>query len=199
MVIHEDSLDAIFGALADPTRRAIVARLANGEATVMEIAAPLSMSQPAVSRHLKVLEKAGLISRSRRAQQRPCRLEAEKLQQVNLWLERYRAIWEMQFRQLDVLLQEMQKNSVDAKKKRADIGARATRSGKKSSRSRNTGSVSKRSQERKNRNSVNESNPFAKRQASTAADKPISKRAGAKTRAQTNIGNEKKGIGRMPQ
>ncbi|MCB1139000.1 MAG: helix-turn-helix transcriptional regulator [Leptospiraceae bacterium] len=111
MVIYEESLDAIFSALADPTRRSIVARLASGEATVMEIAAPLSMSQPAVSRHLKVLEKAGLISRSKRAQQRPCRLEGENLRQINLWLERYRTIWEMQFNQLDTLLEELQRGA----------------------------------------------------------------------------------------
>jgi len=102
------SLDATFAALADPTRRAILARLAAGEASVLELAAPFAMSQPAISKHLKVLERAGLISRGRDAQRRPCRLEAEPLAQANAWLERYRQLWEARFRRLDELLAEME-------------------------------------------------------------------------------------------
>jgi len=100
-------LDATFSALADPTRRAIVARLALGDATVMELAKPFSMSQPAISKHLKVLEQAGLISRGRDAQRRPCRLEVQPLADASGWLDRYREIWEQNFRKLDLLLQEM--------------------------------------------------------------------------------------------
>ena len=100
-------LDATFGALADPTRRAILARLALGEATVMELAKPFSMSQPAISKHLKVLEHAGLISRGRDAQRRPCRLEIQPLADASGWIDRYREIWEQNFRRLDALLEEM--------------------------------------------------------------------------------------------
>jgi DNA-binding transcriptional ArsR family regulator len=100
-------LDATFGALADPTRRAILARLALGEATVTELAAPFSMSQPAISKHLKVLEHAGLISRGRDAQRRPCRLEIRPLADASGWIDRYREIWEQKFRRLDALLEEM--------------------------------------------------------------------------------------------
>jgi DNA-binding transcriptional ArsR family regulator len=100
-------LDATFSALGDPTRRAIVARLALGDATVMELAKPFSMSQPAISKHLKVLEQAGLISRGRDAQRRPCRLEVQPLADASGWLDRYREIWEQNFRKLDLLLQEM--------------------------------------------------------------------------------------------
>jgi len=102
-----DRLDATFAALADPTRRAILARLAAGEATVMELAAPFAMSQPAVSKHLKVLERAGLISRGRDAQRRPCRLEARPLKAVTDWLENYRGYWEESFQRLDSLLDEL--------------------------------------------------------------------------------------------
>ena len=102
-----DRLDATFAALADPTRRAIVARLALGEATVMELAAPFDMSQPAISKHLKVLENAGLISRGRDAQRRPCRLEAQVLADASSWLDHYREVWERNFRRLDALLEEM--------------------------------------------------------------------------------------------
>jgi len=102
-----DLLDATFAALADPTRRAIVARLALGEATVTELAEPFAMSQPAISKHLKVLEKAGLVSRGRDAQKRPCRLEAKRLGQATDWLENYRKLWEAQFERLDDLLEEM--------------------------------------------------------------------------------------------
>jgi len=100
-------LDAIFAALADSTRRAILARLASGDASVNELAAPFAMSQPAISKHLKVLERAGLISRGRDAQRRPRRLEARRLAQANKWLERYRQLWESNFLRLDSLLDEM--------------------------------------------------------------------------------------------
>jgi DNA-binding transcriptional ArsR family regulator len=102
-----DRLDATFAALADPTRRAILARLASGEASVSELAAPFSMSQPAISKHLKVLERAGLVSRGRDAQRRPRRIEAQPLAEANEWLERYRKIWEANFERLDALLEEM--------------------------------------------------------------------------------------------
>jgi DNA-binding transcriptional ArsR family regulator len=101
-------LDATFAALADPTRRAILARLAQGEATVTELAKPFSISQPAISRHLKVLEQAGLISGGREAQKRPRRLEAAPLAQATAWLERYREFWAESFSRLDSLLEEMQ-------------------------------------------------------------------------------------------
>src|SRR3989441_6902405 len=87
-------LDAIFSALADPTRRAIIARLASGQASVNELAQPFAMSQPAISKHLKVLERAGLISRGREAQRRPRRIEAKRLAEATTWLERYRRLWE---------------------------------------------------------------------------------------------------------
>ena len=99
-------LDATFAALADPTRRAILARLASGEASVTELAKPFSMSQPAISKHLKVLERAGLLSAGRDAQRRPRRLEAKPLAQANQWLERYREFWETRFLKLDALLEE---------------------------------------------------------------------------------------------
>ena len=102
-----DRLDATFAALADPTRRAILARLALGEASVTELAAPFAMSQPAISKHLKVLERAGLISRGRDAQRRPCRLQAQPLAAATSWLEQYRAAWEANFRRLDGVLEEM--------------------------------------------------------------------------------------------
>ncbi len=102
------SLDATFLALADPTRRAILARLARGEASVAELAAPFSMSQPAVSKHLKMLERAGLISVGQDAQRRPRRIEGRPLAEANAWLQQYRSIWEENFRRLDRLLDEMQ-------------------------------------------------------------------------------------------
>jgi DNA-binding transcriptional ArsR family regulator len=102
-----DLLDATFAALADPTRRAILARLAAGEATVTELAAPFDMSQPAISKHLKVLERAGLVSRGRDAQRRPCRLEARPLKAVTDWLERYRGYWQESYQRLDALLEEL--------------------------------------------------------------------------------------------
>jgi DNA-binding transcriptional ArsR family regulator len=101
------SLDATFAALADPTRRAILARLATGEASVRELAQPFAMSQPAISKHLKVLERAGLISRGRDAQRRPRRLVPGPLAEANQWLERYRQIWADNFQRLDLLLEEM--------------------------------------------------------------------------------------------
>ncbi len=100
-------LDAVFAALSDPTRRAIIARLAAGEASVSELAEPFTMSQPAISKHLKVLERAGLISRSRSAQRRPRRLEATRLREVTQWLERYRKLWEGNYRRLDALLETL--------------------------------------------------------------------------------------------
>ena len=101
------ALDATFAALADPTRRAILARLATGEASVNELAAPFDMSQPAISKHLKVLEEAGLISRGRDAQRRPCKIEAEPLDEALAWIERYREVWEENYRRLDALLEEL--------------------------------------------------------------------------------------------
>ena len=101
-------LDATFAALADPTRRAILARLAQGEATVLELAEPFQLSLPAVSKHLKVLQKAGLISQGRRAQWRPCRLEPARLKDVSDWVERYRQIWEERFGRLDEYLRDLQ-------------------------------------------------------------------------------------------
>src|SRR5499425_2141558 len=100
------SLDATCAALADPTRRAILARLASGEASVTELAAPFDVSQPAISKHLKVLERAGLISRGKDAQRRPRRLEARPLAEATGWLESYRRLWEGNFQRLDALLDE---------------------------------------------------------------------------------------------
>lgn len=99
-----DSLSATFAALADPTRRAILARLAQGEISVSELAEPFDISMPAISKHLKVLERAGLIGRGRNAQSRPCRLEARRLKDVSEWLENYRGFWEESFDRLDVYL-----------------------------------------------------------------------------------------------
>lgn len=104
-----DRLDATFAALADPTRRAILARLAAGEASVNELAAPFNMTQPAISKHLRVLERAGLISKGREAQRRPRRLEAAPLAQATKWLENYRKFWEERFHRLDALLVDLQK------------------------------------------------------------------------------------------
>jgi len=107
-VIATDRLSDTFAALADPTRRAILARLATGEATVTELAEPFEMSLPAVSRHLKVLERTGLIARGRDAQWRPCRLEAGPLRDVSDWVEHYRRFWEQRFDRLDVYLKQLQ-------------------------------------------------------------------------------------------
>lgn len=103
-----DQLDATFGALADPTRRAILLRLLEGEASVAELAQPFAMSQPAISKHLKTLERAGLISRSRDAQRRPCRIEGAPLAAARDWLERYRRAWEGNYQRLDALLEALQ-------------------------------------------------------------------------------------------
>jgi DNA-binding transcriptional ArsR family regulator len=103
-----DALSATFKALADPTRRAILARLAGGEASVLDLAAPFDMSLPAVSQHLKVLENAGLITRGRDAQWRPCRLEASALKVATDWLETYRKFWEGSFNKLDRYLRDVQ-------------------------------------------------------------------------------------------
>ncbi len=102
-----DRLDVTFAALADPTRRAILARLARGDASVLELAEPFAMSQPAISKHIKVLERAGLVSRGRDAQRRPVHLEAVPLREANDWLLKYREFWEASFARLDVLLDEM--------------------------------------------------------------------------------------------
>ena len=104
---YQDSLDATFAALADPTRRAILARLASGEASVAELAAPFAMTQPAVSKHLKVLERAGLICRDRDAQRRPSRLVVKPLAEASKWLENYRQFWETSFQRLDDVLDEL--------------------------------------------------------------------------------------------
>jgi DNA-binding transcriptional ArsR family regulator len=103
-----DQLSTTFAALADPTRRAILARLASGERSVTELAEPFEMSMPAVSKHLRVLERAGLIARGREAQWRPCRLEPAPLKEVADWAERYRAIWEQRFDRLDNYLRQLQ-------------------------------------------------------------------------------------------
>jgi DNA-binding transcriptional ArsR family regulator len=116
-VISSARLDATFAALADPTRRAILARLAKGEASVQELAEPFAMSQPAISKHLKVLERAGLISRGREAQRRPRRLEARPLREATQWMEKYRQFWEAQFGRLDTLLQEMKSAGVKVRRK----------------------------------------------------------------------------------
>jgi DNA-binding transcriptional ArsR family regulator len=102
-----DHLSATFAALADPTRRAILARLASGECSVTELAQPFNMSLPAVSKHLRVLERAGLVARRREAQLRPCRIEAEPLKEVAEWAERYREIWEQRLDRLDTYLKEL--------------------------------------------------------------------------------------------
>jgi DNA-binding transcriptional ArsR family regulator len=107
-MLAPERLDATFAALADPTRRALLARLAAGEASVKELAAPFAMSQPAISRHLKVLERAGLIARGRDAQRRPRRLVAQPLAEASAWLERYRQHWEATFQKLDAVLDAMQ-------------------------------------------------------------------------------------------
>lgn len=109
-MIATDRLDLTFAALADPTRRAILARLVSGQASVAELAEPFAMSQPAISKHLKVLERAGLVSRGRDAQRRPARVEAQPLAEAAAWLESYRTFWEGRFEQLDTLLDELKAN-----------------------------------------------------------------------------------------
>jgi DNA-binding transcriptional ArsR family regulator len=108
-----DQLDAVFGALADPTRRAILSRLTNGEASVLELAEPFSVSQPAISRHLKVLERAGLITRTRQATARLSHLRAEPLRQATVWLAGYREYWEESYERLDELLPVLQQEATD--------------------------------------------------------------------------------------
>lgn len=110
MTVAQDQLDATFTALADPTRRAIVARLARGDATVNELAAPFDLTLPGISKHLKVLERCGLITRTRRAQFRPCHLEAEALDSAAAWIEDHRRIWAERFDKLDAHLRDMQRD-----------------------------------------------------------------------------------------
>jgi DNA-binding transcriptional ArsR family regulator len=116
--LASDSLDSTFLALADPTRRAILARLALGEASVAELAEPFSISQPAVSKHLKILERAGLISAGQDAQRRPRRLEGRPLAEAGAWIEQYRAAWEASFQRLDRLLDDMQRTPPTSKRRR---------------------------------------------------------------------------------
>src|SRR5271170_4028979 len=112
------NLDATFAALSDPTRRAILSRLAKGEASVADLAEPFAMSQPAISKHLKVLESAGLISRGQDAQRRPRRLETKPFAEATEWLEKYRRIWAANFQRLDALLDHMKTDTLQAKKKK---------------------------------------------------------------------------------
>lgn len=116
--LSDRELDATFAALADRTRRAIVARLRDGEASVLELAQPFAMTQPAISKHLKVLERAGLISRRRDAQRRPCRLEPRRLEQLSDWIARYREASEESYERLDGLLRELQKKPKPNKKEK---------------------------------------------------------------------------------
>jgi DNA-binding transcriptional ArsR family regulator len=123
-VTASERLDATFLALADPTRRAILARLALGEASVAELAEPFAISQPAVSKHLKILERAGLISVGQDAQRRPRRLEGEPLAEASAWIERYRAAWDASFERLDGLLDELQRTSRGSGRVPTATGAR---------------------------------------------------------------------------
>lgn len=123
-----DRLDATFAALADPTRRAILARLVTGEVSVMELAAPFEMSQPAISKHLKVLERAGLVSRGRDAQRRPVRVVARPLEEATEWLDSYREKLESSFQRLDALLEEMKVHDKKAHDKKRTRAKRARRS-----------------------------------------------------------------------
>ena len=116
--LSDDQLDRAFGALADPTRRAILARLARGDAGVLDVAAPFPMSQPAVTKHLRVLEQAGLISRHRLARQRMCHLEPQRLKQLSDWVGSYREFWEESFEQLDELLEELQRSEPSTRRGR---------------------------------------------------------------------------------
>jgi DNA-binding transcriptional ArsR family regulator len=109
--MRTERLDATFSALADPTRRAILSRLARGEATVMELVEPFELSQPAISKHLKVLERAGLISRGREGQRRPCRLEASPLRDIDVWIGRFRAAWEERLTALDGVLEDLKRQA----------------------------------------------------------------------------------------
>ena len=116
--LNPDRLDATFAALADPTRRAILARLAAGDASVTELAGPFAMSQPAISKHLKILERADLISRGRDAQRRPSRIEGRPLAEATEWLEGYRRFWAESYERLDVLLDELKQNQRQKQKNR---------------------------------------------------------------------------------
>ena len=122
-MVTAGQLDATFAALADPTRRAILARLASGEASVQELAAPFAISQPAISKHLKVLERAGLVSRAQDAQRRPRRLEAAPLADATAWLEEYRKFWEGSYERLDAVLEEL-KGAKARPRKRGKRGER---------------------------------------------------------------------------
>jgi DNA-binding transcriptional ArsR family regulator len=112
---ESERLDATFIALADPTRRAILARLVAGEATVTELAEPFNMSQPAISKHIKMLERAGLVSRSRDAQRRPVKIEGPALKAATDWLENYRQVWEQNYARLDALLDDLQRAETGSK------------------------------------------------------------------------------------
>jgi DNA-binding transcriptional ArsR family regulator len=129
--MQTDPLSATFSALADPTRRAILARLALGETTVSELAEPFSMSLPAVSKHLKVLERAGLIARGREAQWRPCRIEVNALRPVDDWLENYRRLWEERFDRLDVYLKELQAQESETSSQKPQKPKKETKHGRK--------------------------------------------------------------------
>ncbi|MGJ4746549.1 ArsR/SmtB family transcription factor [Leptospira sp. SA-E8] len=119
---YSDRLDATFAALSDPTRRAILARLANGEVSVMDLAKPFSMSQPAISKHLKVLERAGLISGIKDAQKRLRKIEAKPLEEATEWLENYRKFWEVKFNQLDSLIEELKLSKQTSPKRKNKKG-----------------------------------------------------------------------------
>src|SRR5687767_15812485 len=127
-MLAPDRLDATFAALADPTRRAILARLAAGEASVMELAEPFAMTQPAISKHLKVLERAGLITVGQDAQRRPRRFDGKPLAEATAWLERYRAIWEANFERLDGVLEELQAGAPTARGVRGGVERRPSAS-----------------------------------------------------------------------
>lgn len=131
-----DRLSTTFAALADPTRRAILARLAKGETSVTELAEPFDISMPAVTKHLKVLERAGLVARSRQAQWRPCRLDAGPLRDVAGWVEQYRAFWERNFDRLDAYLQELQASPDTPPTASTDTSPRAPAKGKRKRRQR---------------------------------------------------------------
>lgn len=138
--ISRDQLNLTFAALADPTRRAILARLASGEASVVELAEPFAMSQPAISKHLKVLERAGLISRARDAQRRPRQLEAKPLAEASRWLESYRQFWEGRFQDLDALLVKLKSREKKYTKAPVDFAAaRSIHSGARASSRRSGG------------------------------------------------------------
>lgn len=129
MTVAEDRLDAAFTALADPTRRAIVARLARGDATVNELAAPFDMTLPGISKHLKVLERSGLISRTRRAQFRPCHLEGEVLEAALSWIEENRRVWKERFDKLDEHLRNLQRAPSRRRKGGNQAGGSARKGG----------------------------------------------------------------------